>query len=217
MDSKRNALIRVTYDQLAMEYASHLADELAGKPLDRQLLDRFADEVRESGPVCDLGCGPGHVARYLADRGVEVRGIDLSPAMVEEARRRSPDTDFHVGDMLALDDVADATFAGIVAFYSIVHLAEDTLPTVFREMHRVLTPGGRLLLAFHVGDDVLRPEELWGVPIALEWIFHRTDAVVRALIASGLPVDGVVEREPYEGVEHASRRAYVLATRRALG
>jgi hypothetical protein len=71
MTSDRRDLIRTTYDRLAVEYANHLADELAGKPLDRQLLDRFADEVRGAGPACDLGCGPGHVARYLGDRGVE--------------------------------------------------------------------------------------------------------------------------------------------------
>jgi trans-aconitate methyltransferase len=73
MNSDRRDLVQTTYDRLAVEYASHLADELAGKPLNRQLLDRFADEVRGSGPVCDLGCGPGHVARYVNDRGVDVR------------------------------------------------------------------------------------------------------------------------------------------------
>jgi SAM-dependent methyltransferase len=217
MTSERTRLIRDTYDRLAVEYGRYLADELAGKPLDRQLLDRFADEGQGSGPLCDLGCGPGHIARYLHDRGVDVRGIDLSPAMVEEARRLNPGITFQVGDMLVLDDVPAATFAGVVAFYAIVHLAADTLPTAFREIHRILKPGGRVLLAFHVGDDVLRPGELWGVPITLDWIFHQTEAVVRTLTSAGLTATEVIERDPYAGVEHASRRAYVFAIRAEVG
>lgn len=55
--------IRESYDQLAEAYTNHLFHELQNKPFDRNLLDRFAAEV--SGQVCDMGCGPGHVARYL--------------------------------------------------------------------------------------------------------------------------------------------------------
>jgi ubiquinone/menaquinone biosynthesis C-methylase UbiE len=212
MNSKQRALVQTSYDRLAVEYAGHITDELSGKPLDRQLLDRFADEVRGTGPACDLGCGPGHVARYLHDRGLEIQGIDLSPGMLEQARRLHPSIEFHLGDLFALD-VVDGTFSGVVAFYSIVHIAADVLPSAFREMRRILRPGGRLLVAFHIGDDVVHPRELWGVPVALDWVFFQTDAVVRSLTSAGLIVTDVVEREPYEGVEHASQRAYVFATR----
>ena len=51
--------------------------------MDRQLLDRFADSVRGAGVVCDLGCGPGQVARYLQERGLPVCGVDLSLGMIE--------------------------------------------------------------------------------------------------------------------------------------
>ena len=110
-----------TYDTVADEYVQRIFDELQHKPLDRQLLDRFADAVREVGPACDLGCGPGQVARYLHERGVEVTGIDLSPAMIERARRLVPGVQFHQGDMTALD-LAEGAFAGIAAFYSIIHI-----------------------------------------------------------------------------------------------
>src|SRR3954454_23213708 len=92
-----------SYDRVAEEYALRISGELAHKPLDRQLLDRFAAEVEGLGPVCDLGCGPGHVARYLHDHGVQVTGLDLSEAMVEQARRLNPDIAFRQGNMLALD------------------------------------------------------------------------------------------------------------------
>jgi SAM-dependent methyltransferase/GNAT superfamily N-acetyltransferase len=210
VDDARRQRVRSAYDELAAPYAQNLSGELAGKPLDREWLERFAERTRGAGRVCDLGCGPGHVARFLHDRGVDVFGVDLSPAMVTEARRLHPPIAFREGDMMALDE-ADASLAGIVAFYAIVHLVEPALRTAFREMRRVLRPNGLLLLAFHVGDDVLRPRELWGVPVALDWVFHRVDDVTRALVDAGLAIEDVVERAPYEGVEHASRRAYVLA------
>jgi trans-aconitate methyltransferase len=107
----RSSLVQVTYDALASEYAAHLSDELSGKPFDRELLDRFAARMLGAGPVCELGCGPGHVARYLQDRGVDVWGLDLSPGMIEQARRLHPAMTFREGDMLALD-VPDASLAG---------------------------------------------------------------------------------------------------------
>lgn len=212
MDDARRTLIQTTYDDLAAEYAAHLADELAGKPRDREILDAFAGRLRGAGPVLELGCGPGHVARYLHDRGVDVAGIDLSPAMVEEARHLHPGLAFRRGDMLALD-VADEALAGVVSFYAIVHLAPAELPAAGAELRRVLRPGGTALLAFHVGDEVVRPGELWGIAVALDWIFLRTEDVVRSLTGAGLVVDEVIERAPYEGVEHPSRRAYVRASR----
>ena len=81
--------VQTSYDRLAPEYAARIYGELAHKPFDRELLDRFAESLAGKGPVCDLGCGPGHVARYLHGRGVDAFGIDLSPAMVEQALRQS--------------------------------------------------------------------------------------------------------------------------------
>jgi ubiquinone/menaquinone biosynthesis C-methylase UbiE len=144
--------IRESYDQLAEEYANHLFHELENKPFDRDLLDRFAAGV--GGQVCDMGCGPGHVARYLRDAGVTVFGLDLSPQMLEQARNRNLDIRFREGNMLALD-LEESSLAGITAFYAIVNLPPESWPQVFREMERVLQPNGLLLLAFHTGDEVV--------------------------------------------------------------
>ena len=75
-----------SYDRIADEYARQIYGELAGKPLDRAILDRFAERLRGRGAVCDMGCGPGQIGRYLADRGLPVVGVDLSPAMLSVAR-----------------------------------------------------------------------------------------------------------------------------------
>src|SRR5206468_4038248 len=130
------------YDRIAEKYAAAFFDELEKKPFDRARLDRFAAAVAGRGRVGDVGCGPGHVGRYLAARGVDVFGLDLSPRMVELARRRNPGIPFEQGDMLALA-LADASLAGIVAFYSLIHLARDTVARALGELTRVLVPGGR--------------------------------------------------------------------------
>jgi len=204
-------LIRENYDRLAREYADHLFNELQGKPLDRQLLDRFAASIPAPGDICDMGCGPGQVARYLRDAGAAVFGLDISARMIEEARRRNPDIRFQQGDMMALD-LTDNQLAGIAAFYAIVNFPRESLPPIFKQMYRVLLPGGLLLLAFHVGDEVVRPEDLWGLRVTMDWFFFRSDEIVRLLQAAGFAIEEVIERGPYAPeVEHQSRRAYIFA------
>lgn len=200
-----------SYDHIADEYARHIYGELAGKPFDRQLLDRFAERLRGQGVVCDMGCGPGQIARYLADRGVEAAGVDLSPGMVAQAAALNPDIRFYQGNMLALGQ-PDGDWAGIAAFYSIIHIPPAEVVDALREMGRVLRPGGLLLLAFHIGDEVVRQEEMWGRPVALDFWFYTPAQMVGYLEAAGYVVEEVIEREPYAPeVEHQSRRAYVLA------
>ena len=86
-------------------------------------------------------------------------GLDLSPGMIEQARQLNPDISFQVGDMMALE-FGDESLAGIVAFYAVVNIPHDFLLSVFREMARVLQPGGLLLLSFHIGDEILHPDEI---------------------------------------------------------
>ena len=142
-----------SYDALADEYVAHIYHELEHKPLDREWLARFSAAVGTPGPICDLGCGPGHVARYLHEQGAQVLGMDLSPRMIEWARQLNGGIEFRVSNMAALE-VADGIWGGIVAFYSIIHLPPTQIAAVLRESWRVLRPGGEVLLAFHVGDKV---------------------------------------------------------------
>ena len=215
MDDDSLSSIRTSYDQLAAEYASRFVNELKQKPLDRELLSRFAREVAYLGEVCDIGCGPGHVTLYLRDAGATVFGLDLSPRMIERARQLNPDICFREGNMMALD-LPDGALAGIVAFYAIVNISKECLPLVFREMERVLQPGGRMLLSFHIGDETLRLPELWGLPISMDFYFFPTLEIRRMLEGAGFAIEEVIEREPYAPeVEYQSRRAYIFA--RKLG
>lgn len=202
--------IRESYDSAAAAYAAHVGDELLGKPLDRHLLSRFADDVRERGEVADLGCGPGHIARYLSALGVSTLGIDLSPEMVACARRLAPGVQFRVGDMRSLD-LAAGSMAGVVCFYSLVHFRPDELTPVLRETRRVLRDGGLALLAFHVGDEIVHVDDLFGARVSLDFRFHEPELVMSALREAGFMTLERSEREPYPGVEYPSRRCYLLA------
>jgi SAM-dependent methyltransferase len=213
MDAQRRNDYQTSYDQVADEYVRRIFDELQHKPLDRQLLDRFAASVRDVGPACDMGCGPGHVARYLHERGVQVCGVDLSPAMVERARRLNPGVEFRQGDMTALD-APDGAWAGIVAFYSIIHIPRGDMARALGELRRVLRPGGLLLLAFHIGDHIIHLDDWWGQSVSLDFFFFRSDEVAGFLRAQGFEIEEVFEREPYPDVEHQSRRAYIFARKR---
>ena len=211
MTDDQTSAIRKSYDQIADEYARKIYHELDGKPFDREMLGHFAEAVGKGGEVCDVGCGPGHVARHLQSLGAKVFGIDVSPAMVEQARRLNPGIQFQVGDMLELDR-PDGTLAAIVAFYAIVNIPKQSLPTIFREMFRVLQADGLLLLAFHIGDAAAHYDELWDRPICMDFFYFQPAEIRGYLEAAGFAIEAVNEREPYAPeVEHQSRRAYIWA------
>jgi SAM-dependent methyltransferase len=215
MDEVTKAATQAGYDAVAEEYAARFFDELAAKPLDRALLDCLIELARGMGVIADIGCGPGQVARYLADHGAEAMGIDLSPEMVRLAQRLSPDIPFRQGDMLALDLGATA-LGGIAAFYSVIHTPPDQIPQVMREFHRVLRLGGLALLAFHIGDEVVHRDAWWEKPVSLDFHFYQSETLARHLEEAGFRIEAKIERAPYvSSVEHPSQRGYLLARKAA--
>ncbi len=206
------ARIAASYDAVAEEYASRLFHELDYKPFDRELLDALAARWRGHGVVCDLGCGPGHVARYLAERGVAMVGIDLSDATVEVARRLNPGVWFQQGDMLDLVDVADGAWAGVAAMYSIIHIERRRVPDALREIRRVLRDGGGLLVAVHAGVGEIRHDDFMGKHVPFTGTFFERDELAQLVSDAGFVIEQVHERDPYPE-EGATRRIYVVAHR----
>ncbi|MDN0195337.1 class I SAM-dependent methyltransferase [Streptomyces sp. S.PNR 29] len=199
---------------MAEPFTDFCGDWLAGRPLDRALVTAFAELVRAQGsaPVADVGSGPGHITARLHDLGLPVFGIDLSPRMVALARRTHPHLRFHVGSMTSLD-LPDETLGGISALYSIIHVPDDHLSAVFAEFHRVLAPGGHVLLAFQSGDEDghLHLRERFGQDICLDYYWRTPDTVAARLTESGLQPVARFLREPDE--EEKRPRAFVLARR----
>lgn len=206
-----NEELQSSYDRVAEEYAEEFRDELLKKPFDCKMLDWLAEKVGGLGIICDMGCGPGQVARYLSGHGAKACGVDLSQRMVERAQQLSPDISFEQGDMLALAKVADDAYGGIAAFYSIIHVLRPSVIQSLRELRRALRPGGTLLLTFHIGQEIVHRDEWWGKEVSLDFIFYETEAMKGYLTAAGFELQEVIERDPYAEVEYPSRRAYIFA------
>ncbi|MER5754828.1 class I SAM-dependent methyltransferase [Streptomyces sp. NPDC002088] len=203
---------RTSYDTIAHDYTARFADHLAELPLERSLVTAFAELVQERGaaPVADLGSGPGYVTARLHALGVPVFGVDLSPRMVALAREAHPALRFHVGSMTSLD-LPDGTLGGVLALYSIIHIPDDHLPAAFAEFHRVLEPGGHVLLGFQWGDDEggLHLSERFGHEISLDYHWRTPETVAGLLTEAGFRLQARLVREPLD--DEKRPRAFVLA------
>jgi ubiquinone/menaquinone biosynthesis C-methylase UbiE len=164
---------RASYDTVAASYADHVRDALTTNPHMRANLTLFASLVPNGGPVADIGCGPGHVTAHLTAEGLNTIGMDLSPGMIDVARRDHPGVRFLVASMTALP-LATATFSGLIAWWSLIHIPDNELPTVLAHFRRVLRPGCPLLLGFHAGTGSRLKTEGYGAHPMNVTIHRRT-------------------------------------------
>jgi len=209
------AAVKAAYDAVANAYDRKFSDELDHKPLDRALLSAVC-EMMGHGTLADVGCGPGHISRFLAERHHDVMGLDVSTEMVTVARRRNPAMRFHVASMLSLP-MPDEAWNGAISLYSIIHFNAAERLRAFAELFRTLRPSGRLLVAFHVEGagfapgDVNHLREFLGHPVEMEGYFLDPSTVIGDLTMAGFGVAARLDREPIPDVEFPSRRCYVLA------
>lgn len=209
--------VRDSYDRVAGNYArmvatTGLGDIRGGHPWLRAAIDTFADTVRGRGPVLDVGCGPGTVTAYLAECGLDVSGVDLSPGMIAQARRLHPECRFSVASATELE-LAPASLGGVLGWWSLFNLPRDVLPQVLAVFAHALEPGGHFITATHAGDeDAVRTEAYGGVPVS--WTTHkwRPEQLVELIERAGLrPVAEL--RLP--GDEQAGPGVVVMAVRPA--
>lgn len=203
--------VQRSYDTVAEEYAARLHDELAGKPLDRALLTALLEQTEAGTAIADLGCGPGHVAAWLAERGARMVGVDLSPGMVAAGRARYPGVEFQEGDLRELP-AQDGAFGSALALYSIIHVVPGDLGRAFAEVRRVPRPSGLFLLSFHIGDEVRHLDTWWDHDVDVDFRFLDPSQIARLLELTGFTVQMRLERAPYAH-EVETRRAYLLARR----
>lgn len=203
--------IQQSYDDVAAPYAEQFRNELEHKPFDRKMLDWLMEKTAGRDTLCDMGCGPGQIARYLHDHGATACGIDLSEEMVRVAAAANPGIRFSQGNMLQLNAIPDNSYAGIAAFYSIIHVPRPAVVNALTELLRVLKPNGVLLVTHHIGSDIVHRDEFLGKQVSLDFVFFETEEMKEYLTAAGFDLEEVIERDPYAEVEYPSRRAYIFA------
>jgi SAM-dependent methyltransferase len=197
---------RTSYDRVAEAYAEHFREEMAGMPVELSVLGLFASLV--DGPVLDVGCGTGLATAELVKLGVDVSGSDLSPGMLEVARKHLPSVRFETGSMLELPH-PDNTFGGVMTWYSTIHVPDELLPAALAELARIVRPGGYLLLGFQVGDEPLHMTEALGHELDLVFHRRRPERIAELLATAGTPVETRIIREAREG--ERTPQAFLLA------
>ncbi|RSM34561.1 class I SAM-dependent methyltransferase [Amycolatopsis balhimycina DSM 5908] len=176
-----------SYDTVADSYADFVSDALEKEPYLKAALTLFAAQV--DGPALDAGCGPGHFTAYLASLGVDASGIDLSPGMIDLARRSHPDLRFEVGSMTDLA-LPGASVAGVLASWSLIHIPDESVPVTLGHFHRVLRPGGRLMIGYHVGAGTrLKTQGYGGHPMRVNVHLRQPWWLARRVREAGFTVD----------------------------
>jgi len=209
----RDERVRSSYDAVAGGYAEQLVDELDHLPFERWLLDRVAAHAG-GGPVVEVGCGPGHVTAYLAEAGADATGLDLSPAMVDEARRRFPNGHYQVGDLRRLIRPTSAPgWSAVLAWYSLVHLAASELPEALAALTRPLAAGGWLVVALSAGSEVRHRHEWFGAPVDLDFVRHEPADIVALVELAGLTDIEWYHRGPLTARGETTERLYVVGRR----
>ena len=207
----RDEKVRAAYATVAASYAEQLCDELADLPFESWLLRRVVD-LAGGAPVVEVGTGPGHVAAFLAAAGAEVTGIDLTPEMIAEARRRFPGVTYQVGDLRRLmRPTTHDGWGAVLAWYSLIHLAASELPAAIDSLVRPLRPDGRLVLALHAGAHVRTVSEWFGHAVDLEVVLHDRAEIVAIVERAGLRDVEWYHRGPVTARGESTERLYVLA------
>jgi SAM-dependent methyltransferase len=211
----RDAAVRSSYDAVATAYADHLVDELLGLPFETWLLDRVLAHAAGQ-PVVEVGSGPGHVTAYLADGGADATGIDLSLAMVTEARRRFPGPTYEVGDLRRLSrPAASPGWAAVLGWYSLIHLAASEVADAVAALVRPLAPGGWLVLGLHAGAEVRHLDEWFGQQVDLDFVLHEPAFVVGVVESAGLVDVEWYLRGPVTARGETTQRLYVIGRKPA--
>ena len=206
---------RAVYDVAADSYVKFAGtdiDSATEHPIDQSLLVAFIELVRRHAVrrVADLGCGPGRVASLLADHGLNVLGVDVSPAMITIAGAVHAHIEFVEGQLDALPIELKA-LAGVVCWYSIIYTPRYRLVETFKELARVLVPGGHLLLAFQAEGEPLHREDAFGSGLPLTSYRHRVSDVVGHLEESGFTISNTAIRAPE--LEHeTTSQGFVVAS-----
>jgi ubiquinone/menaquinone biosynthesis C-methylase UbiE len=210
------ATARAVYDLTALKYVQFVGTEISPAtegPIDQAVLVAFVELIkgRTVGRVADVGCGPGRVAAFLAEHGLDVIGVDVSQAMLAVSRAAHPHIKFVEGQVDALP-IETGALAGAVCWYSIIYTPRDRLAEAYGELMRVLRPGGYLLLAFQAGSgESVHRAQAQVTHLPLTSYRHSVQGVASCLAESGFRIYATVLRAP-ELKHETTSQGFIVAS-----
>lgn len=142
--------VRNAYSTMSAQYIGLSAGGWPDHEDDTALVRRHLTGL--PGPVLDLGCGPGHWTAYLHSLGTQVTGVDMVPEFIAHARATYPGPEFQLGSMTELE-VPKHSAAGILSWYSTIHLPPPELDRVLAVFRQLLHSSGVLVLGFFDSHD----------------------------------------------------------------
>jgi len=206
--------VRAAYNTVAASYARVLPDTSFESSLDLAMIQQFADAVRggaADGGILDAGCGTGRMISHLESLGLsDIEGVDLSDAMIAQARNSHPQRHFKTGDLAALP-YPGRSFRAVLAWYSVIHTPPEHLPDVVTELARVTRHGGHVLLGFQAGSGQRTMDHAYGHDVVLTAWLHDPAEVAKLLSRQGFTIAAQLTREPRSIEAHA--QAFILAWR----
>ena len=197
--------VREAYSSVSQQYIGMVDGTWQDHEEDTALVRRHLTGL--TGPVLDLGCGPGHWTAYLHSLGADVTGVDMVPEFIAHARTTHPGSDFRLGSMTELD-VPDHSVAGILAWYSTIHLPPPELDPALMAFRRFLAPSGVLVIGFFDSDDDVAAFD-HQVITAYRW---PVDVFTEHLSAAGL---AELQRRRHQLPERPDRKYAAVAARAA--
>ena len=186
------------YDRMAEVYTNHVALEMTVPSLVRCSLESFAHQVQEqgAGQVADVGCGPGHVTAYLAGLGLDIFGIDNSPALLDIAREAHPDLRFEPGQLASLP-AETASLQAVVSKHSLIHTPAGLVPAALAEFARVLAPDGLLFVSFFGAESPATHGKAFDHAVTTAYQLD-VGTMAGLLIAAGFTEELRIVRQPTE-------------------
>jgi SAM-dependent methyltransferase len=195
--------VRRAYSSMSEQYIGLFDGDFQPHEADTAVVRRHLSGL--PGPVLDLGCGPGHWTGYLHSLGADVTGVDMVPEFITHAQANHPGPEFRIGSMTSADAPEHAA-AGILSWYSTIHLPPEELDGVLAAFRRLLAPSGVLVVGFFDSDDGVVAFD-HAVVTAYRWPV--------AIFAERLETAGFAESErlQYLSADRSDRKYAAIAAR----